>query len=94
MKHTETPYKLEVLDSGTYLLESLAEEPVAIGNNPGNGRFLLKACNNYEKLVETLTEISKGMGKFSIDPLTHASNTIDDMKGLANDALNSLRDGE
>jgi hypothetical protein len=39
------------------------------------------------RLKEALTEISKGMGRYSQDPLTHASNTIDDMKRLALDTL-------
>lgn len=34
-------------------------------------------------LVTALEEIAKGQGAFSRDPLTHASNTIDDMKALA-----------
>jgi hypothetical protein len=34
-----------------------------------------------------LKEIAKGEGRFSHDPLTHAANTIDDMKALAVAAL-------
>lgn len=52
------------------------------------------ACQSFEnpeqdikKLIEALKEISLGQGRYSLDPLTHASNTIDDMKQLANDAL-------
>ena len=48
----------------------------------------------HDKLVEAvrvareaLAEISKGNGRFSQDHLTHASNTIEDMKELANEAL-------
>lgn len=39
------------------------------------------------RLMDALKEISKGMGRFSRDPLTHADNTIEDMKRLANKAL-------
>lgn len=38
-------------------------------------------------LREALTEISKGEGAYRLDPLEHASNTIDSMKNLALSAL-------
>lgn len=38
---------------------------------------------------EALEEIAKGEGAFSLDPLTHASNTIDSMKEIAKQALSS-----
>jgi hypothetical protein len=40
-----------------------------------------------ERYAAALREIQEGKGKFSRDPLTHASNTIDDMKALARAAL-------
>ena len=40
--------------------------------------------------IEALKEIAEGKGRYSLDPLTHASNTIEDMKKLATDALESL----
>lgn len=39
------------------------------------------------EMREALQEIAKGKGRFSRDPLTHASNTIEDMKALAVGAL-------
>jgi hypothetical protein len=39
------------------------------------------------KLRLALEQISKGEGRFSRDPLTHASNTIEDMKAIATKAL-------
>ena len=36
---------------------------------------------------KALEEISKGEGAFSRDPLTHASNTIESMKRIAQEAL-------
>jgi hypothetical protein len=47
-----------------------------------------------KRLRETLQEISQGYGRYSMDPLTHASNTIDDMKQLAIDALTQEQDDE
>jgi len=38
-------------------------------------------------MYEALKEISEGKGRYSMDKLTHASNTIDDMKELALNAL-------
>ncbi|MCJ7831327.1 MAG: hypothetical protein MUP86_02225 [Dehalococcoidia bacterium] len=34
-------------------------------------------------MLKALYQIVKGEGRFSRDPLTHASNTIEDMKALA-----------
>ena len=38
-------------------------------------------------MYEALREIAKGKGAYSMDPLTHAENTIRDMIGLATTAL-------
>lgn len=38
-------------------------------------------------LRAALQEISEGRGRYSLDPLTHCGNTVDDMKKLALDAL-------
>lgn len=47
-------------------------------------------------LEAALGEISKGEGRFSMDPLEHASNTIEDMQETARTALsaNSPGDGD
>ncbi len=42
-------------------------------------------------LSEALEQITKGEGRFSMDHLTHASNTIDDMKAIAREALGAAR---
>ncbi len=47
-------------------------------------------CTNGQacrEMYAALKEITKGAGPFSCDPLTHASNTIEAMKTLANAAL-------
>ena len=49
--------------------------------------LLLRAVNSYETMRTALEEILEGKGAFSRDPLTHASNTIDDMKEIARKAL-------
>jgi len=48
---------------------------------------LLDDADRCEKLEEALREIAKGEGRFSLDQLEHASNTIDAMKLLAIEAL-------
>ena len=51
---------------------------------------LLKALklklDAYDGLLEALEKIAEGKGRFSMDRLTHAENTIEDMKELAKSA--------
>lgn len=42
---------------------------------------------SYEELVESLRQIAKGEGRFSLDHMTHANNTIEDMKAIAEKIL-------
>ena len=45
-------------------------------------------CNaTIAALREALVELSEGKGRYSMDPLTHADNCIEDMKAIAVDAL-------
>ena len=46
-----------------------------------------------QELEGALREIQKGMGPYSQDPLEHASNTIEDMKRIATEALKEGEDG-
>ena len=39
------------------------------------------------KMLEALIEISKGQGRYDMDRLRHAANTIEDMKELAIEAI-------
>jgi hypothetical protein len=48
-------------------------------------------AHDLETLRTALTEIAKGEGPFSRDPLEHAGNTIDAMKKLASEALRSVK---
>lgn len=43
--------------------------------------------NSHAALVTALDKISTGTRAFSLDPLIHASNCIDNMKEIARDAL-------
>ena len=38
-------------------------------------------------MYEALQGIAEGKGAYSRDPLTHCSNTVDNMKGIARDTL-------
>jgi len=42
------------------------------------------------RLLAALSEIEKGEGAFSRDPLTHASNTIENMKRIAREAREKI----
>lgn len=44
-----------------------------------NARLWAAASN----MLAALEEIAKGEGRFSRDPLTHATNTVEDMQALA-----------
>ena len=48
-----------------------------------NARLIEKA----PKLIEALVEIAKGEGRYDMDRLRHAANTIEDMQQLAMAAL-------
>lgn len=41
-----------------------------------------------KELEEALTEIAKGEGAYDMDKLKHASNTIENMKAIANKMIN------
>lgn len=47
-----------------------------------------EADAEIERLRAALEEIAEGKGAYSMDPLEHAGNCIDDMKELARKALN------
>jgi len=42
-------------------------------------------------LLAALEEIAKGEGAFSLDPLTHAGNTIENMKAIARAAIENAK---
>ena len=48
----------------------------------------LRAAN--KSLLTALKEIAKGEGRYSMDPLEHAGNTVEDMKELANAAISAV----
>ena len=50
-------------------------------------RLCLDAWDEIERLRDALTQISYGEGRYNTDQLTHAENTIEDMIGLAEAAL-------
>ena len=47
--------------------------------------------DEVKELVEALEEIKKGEGAYSQDHLTHANNTIENMKSIAEEALSNWR---
>jgi len=59
-----------------------------------NTELLVKKIKDLEAKVELakekLKEITKGEGRYNPDNLTHASNTIEDMKELAKQTLKQL----
>ena len=57
------------------------------GPREANAALIVKAVNCHDKLVAALREIAQGKGRYSMDKLEHAANTIEDMKALAVAAL-------
>lgn len=53
-----------------------------------NARLIASAPD----LLAALEEIAKGEGAFSLDPLTHAGNTIDNMKEIARAAIEKAKE--
>lgn len=47
-----------------------------------------------EGLLKALEEIEKGEGAYNRDQLTHATNTIDNMKRIAHDAIEKVKGKE
>jgi hypothetical protein len=62
------------------LIKELNSGTVGIGLNR-------RAVAEIERLTDALKEIAEGKGAYSQDQMEHASNTIEDMKKLATDAL-------
>lgn len=50
-------------------------------------------ASEYEEVRELLEEIQEGKGRYSRIQLTHANNTIEEMKELAGKALDHLDGG-
>jgi len=48
---------------------------------------LWKAADEIDRLRAALEEIVEGKGRYSMDKLEHASNTIEDMKEIATNVL-------
>jgi hypothetical protein len=89
--HTPGPWKAVRLDEDgpTYILSGddggidllQHERAVLYSNDPTDPDALLIAA--APDLLEALRQVAEGKGRFSRDPLTHADNTIEDMKALA-----------
>jgi len=78
----EDPYKLS--EANEQLRERLKELESEFGD--WRNKLLKENGQLKAKLAaheEAMSEIMKGEGRFSRDPLTHASNTIEDMKEIA-----------
>ena len=74
-------------DSAEYLrnlIEEAADHILALCAELTALRARVEAA---ERLREALTIIARGEGRYSRDPLTHASNTIEDMVQVATAAL-------
>jgi len=58
-----------------------------------DNRFEGQKCDIY-RLYSALRKVALGQGRYSRDTLTHASNTIDDMKELAQRQIDRFKGSE
>lgn len=66
MEHTPTPWEVDnhgIIFHGKTQIGTVATQPMykeaPEGTTEANARFIVKACNNYEKLVEALEAIKR-----------------------------------
>lgn len=59
-----------------------------------NANHIVRCVNAHDDLVAALENIAEGAGRFSLDPLTHASNCVEDMQETARAALEKVRGAE
>ncbi len=93
MTHTEIEYLgrkgiggihhiVEVIDGILFCIV-----PPEVKNPRTKAKHIVTAVNSHDGLLEALERIAKGEGAFSMDPLKHAENCIEDMKLIANLAI-------
>ena len=92
-EHTPTPWIRRESKSDVIWIEDgngrvvMHNSSVKDPEDQANAAFIVRAVNAHEELVEALREIAKGAGPYSQDQLEHATNTIQAMKDLANEAI-------
>ena len=82
----------DIIDLTKRLDEALArvqELEVECRDRADSEQSLMKWVDEYGKALE---EIQEGKGTYSLDPLTHASNTIRDMVAIATEAIEGVKD--
>ena len=92
--HSTVSVRLDIFFVPT-CVECKEEWPCTVGklaerfrnNAPADMAWLIE---QLEAMAAALRVIERGEGRFSRDPLTHASNTIDDMKEVARNILRGL----
>jgi hypothetical protein len=91
-EHTPTPWEA-TLDRHISEITTAGEthDPIADVVNEMDAIHIVRCVNERDELLEALETISRGEGRFSRDPLTHADNCVEDMKAIATKALAKAR---
>lgn len=92
--HTKGPWQCNAQDFTEYAPGQWARKCLVSGlefnrpyTNLGHAVDDARLIAAAPELLEALQQIAEGKGRFSRDPLTHASNTVEDMKALAEAAI-------
>jgi len=94
-RHTPGPWTVVPYGDGDSLVvHSDNEHRVCFMSTPGESPGAMQKIKANAQLIsaspdmyEALKEIAKGEGRFSMDPLEHATNTIEDMVEIARAAI-------
>ena len=101
MEHTPGPWAVHNVEwtdvDGNTTVPIITNAPEMVGrrmigtvrldNLNGDGRANAHLIAAAPDMLEALKEIAEGKGRYSMDPFTHACNTVDDMKELARQAI-------
>src|SRR5687767_3708649 len=100
-EHTPTPWHITAIPDSNekrfevcYFTRDLTEWSVADNVVKEDAEHIVRCVNHWDELVAALERIELGEGRFSRDPLTHASNCVEDMIAIAREALARARGQE
>ena len=100
MEHTETPWKVaaDFWKSNTRIVEVFGSHvlavtidchPVTAAEAEANAKFIVKACNNHDRLVETLKALYT---EFEFQTAAYEGGSLDDLRDKVKAALLAVKE--